>query len=280
MPSWTATAAGLLEAVAAEPVAPHDGARAEPVTVPGADAAAALLPKGPASHGVRPRPNCHGDRDRNRCLGRGLPLVERSRPPVPSLAAPQAPPPQALELVSSSWALGLVVRYGASGSLVERSWRSRGRSTKRCGSGSSRCCQSIGPARAARSHSATGSVCRASCSCSTPVSTGSTCHPSSASDQVSPAGGDSAAGARPESGIAFTECCSRSCTRSERSTGPRSVSTAPMSGPKKGGAGTGPPPVDRSRPGSKHHIACDSAGIPLPPAGPRPGKRANRQDRR
>ncbi len=156
MPSWTATAAGLLEAVAAEPVAPHDGARAEPVTVPGADAAAALLPKGPASHGVRPRPNCHGDRDRNRCLGRGLPLVERSRPPVPSLAAPQAPPPQALELVSSSWALGLVVRYGASGSLVERSWRSRGRSTKRCGSGSSRCCQSIGPARAARSHSATG----------------------------------------------------------------------------------------------------------------------------
>src|SRR6266545_1386046 len=49
---------------------------------------------------------------------------------------------------------------------------------------------------------------------------------------------------------------------------------------KKGGAGTGPSPVDRSRPGSKHHIACDSASIPLPPAGPRPGKRANRQDRR
>jgi transposase len=31
---------------------------------------------------------------------------------------------------------------------------------------------------------------------------------------------------------------------------------------KKGGAGTGPSPVDRGRPGSKHHIACDSAGIP------------------
>jgi transposase len=32
---------------------------------------------------------------------------------------------------------------------------------------------------------------------------------------------------------------------------------------KKGGPGTGPSPVDRGRPGSKHHIACDSAGIPL-----------------
>src|SRR6266536_2403744 len=32
---------------------------------------------------------------------------------------------------------------------------------------------------------------------------------------------------------------------------------------QKGGAGTGPSPVDRGRPGSKHHIACDSAGIPL-----------------
>jgi transposase len=32
---------------------------------------------------------------------------------------------------------------------------------------------------------------------------------------------------------------------------------------KRGGAGTGPSPVDRGRPGSKHHVACDSAGIPL-----------------
>jgi transposase len=32
---------------------------------------------------------------------------------------------------------------------------------------------------------------------------------------------------------------------------------------KKGGETTGPSPVDRSRPGSKHHIACDGSGIPL-----------------
>ncbi len=32
---------------------------------------------------------------------------------------------------------------------------------------------------------------------------------------------------------------------------------------KKGGEGSGRSPVDRGRPGSKHHIACDSTGIPL-----------------
>ncbi|MEU6248189.1 IS5 family transposase [Glycomyces sp. NPDC047010] len=32
---------------------------------------------------------------------------------------------------------------------------------------------------------------------------------------------------------------------------------------KKGGDGTGPSPVDRGRSGSKHHIACDSTGVPL-----------------
>lgn len=32
---------------------------------------------------------------------------------------------------------------------------------------------------------------------------------------------------------------------------------------KKGGEGTGPSPVDRGRPGSKRHIACGSAGIPM-----------------
>jgi len=32
---------------------------------------------------------------------------------------------------------------------------------------------------------------------------------------------------------------------------------------KRGGQDTGPSPVDRSRPGSKHHLICDANGIPL-----------------
>lgn len=32
---------------------------------------------------------------------------------------------------------------------------------------------------------------------------------------------------------------------------------------KKGGSGVGPSPVDRGKPGSKHHIVCDGAGLPL-----------------
>ena len=32
---------------------------------------------------------------------------------------------------------------------------------------------------------------------------------------------------------------------------------------KKGGDGVGPSPVDRGRPGSKHHLICDGAGVPL-----------------
>ncbi|WP_311677836.1 IS5 family transposase [Phytomonospora endophytica] len=32
---------------------------------------------------------------------------------------------------------------------------------------------------------------------------------------------------------------------------------------KKGGEGVGPSPVDRGRPGSKHHVICDGAGVPL-----------------
>ncbi len=44
----------MIRAATARAAATHDGARAEPVSVPGADAAAALLPKGPASP---PRPS-------------------------------------------------------------------------------------------------------------------------------------------------------------------------------------------------------------------------------
>jgi transposase len=32
---------------------------------------------------------------------------------------------------------------------------------------------------------------------------------------------------------------------------------------KRGGAGVGPSPVDRGKPGSKHHIVCDGQGLPL-----------------
>ena len=32
---------------------------------------------------------------------------------------------------------------------------------------------------------------------------------------------------------------------------------------QKGGAGVGPSPVDRARPGSKHHLICDGGGVPL-----------------
>lgn len=46
MPSWTVTRDGLLEAAAARSVATHSGVRAEPVTVPGADAVAALQLEG------------------------------------------------------------------------------------------------------------------------------------------------------------------------------------------------------------------------------------------
>lgn len=32
---------------------------------------------------------------------------------------------------------------------------------------------------------------------------------------------------------------------------------------KRGGAGVGPSPVDRGKPGSKHHVVCDGGGLPL-----------------
>ena len=41
------------------------------------------------------------------------------------------------------------------------------------------------------------------------------------------------------------------------------VLTALSSRPKRGGEHTGPNPVDRGRPGSKHHLITDRNGIPL-----------------
>jgi transposase len=47
-----------------------------------------------------------------------------------------------------------------------------------------------------------------------------------------------------------------------RSTGPARRSTPPTFGPK-GEDAIGPSPVDRARPGSKHHVLTDAIGIPL-----------------
>ncbi len=85
------------------------------------------------------------------------------------------------------------------------------------GRGSQRCCLTIAPGHVARCRWMTGSACKASCSCSIPVSTGST----------------------------------------RRLPGRLACQS------KKGGEGTGHSRVDRGRPCSKHHIACDSTGIPL-----------------
>ncbi|WP_409351339.1 IS5 family transposase [Streptomyces decoyicus] len=59
-----------------------------------------------------------------------------------------------------------------------------------------------------------------------------------------------------------TRLCSPSCAEPASSTWTTARSTAPTSGPSKG-AHTGPPPVDRGRPGSKHHVIVDRHGTPL-----------------
>ena len=53
------------------------------------------------------------------------------------------------------------------------------------------------------------------------------------------------------------------CTIRKRSTGAEPVLTALLSRQKGGGELTGPNPVDRGHPGSKHHIITDRNGIPL-----------------
>ncbi|MGX1027495.1 transposase [Streptomyces ambofaciens] len=78
-----------------------------------------------------------------------------------------------------------------------------------------------------------------------------------------PAGGVSSAGSRRESSTSCTASCSPGCTRPASSTGPGRASTVPTSAPKKGGADTGPSPVDRRKTGSKHHLICDGRGTPL-----------------
>lgn len=71
---------------------PHSGVRAEPVTVPGADARSGPPIEGTClPHDVRPEPGCHSDRSRSRDPRRCLPLVGRFQPSAQSLAATQAP---------------------------------------------------------------------------------------------------------------------------------------------------------------------------------------------
>ena len=54
-----------------------------------------------------------------------------------------------------------------------------------------------------------------------------------------------------------------SCTTPTRSTGRGRRSTASFVRAFGGGEGTGPSPVDRAKPGSKHHVMTDGQGIPL-----------------
>jgi transposase len=58
-------------------------------------------------------------------------------------------------------------------------------------------------------------------------------------------------------------CCWPSCTPPTRSTGRGPWPTPHTSGPKGGNDAIGPSPVDRARPGSKHHLLTDGNGIPL-----------------
>ena len=57
-------------------------------------------------------------------------------------------------------------------------------------------------------------------------------------------------------------CCWPSCTPPAASIGPVRSPTALTSGPK-GDDQVDPSPVDRGRPGSKHHLLTDATGIPL-----------------
>ena len=63
-------------------------------------------------------------------------------------------------------------------------------------------------------------------------------------------------------GRAFTMSSCKIYTIRKRSTGAEPVLTLCHPG-KKGGEHTGPNPVDRGRPGSKHHLITDRNGIPL-----------------
>ncbi len=90
---------------------------------------------------------------------------------------------------------------------------------------------------------------------------GRTCRASWAA-QAPPRGGACVTGSGPASGSACTARCLTGSTPPARSTGRRRWSTAATSALFKG-AQTGPSPVDRGRPGSKHHLLVDPAGIPL-----------------
>lgn len=64
-------------------------------------------------------------------------------------------------------------------------------------------------------------------------------------------------------GRTFTMSSCKIYTIRKRSTGAEPVLTALSSRQKGGGEHTGPTPVDRGRPGSKHHLITDRNGIPL-----------------
>jgi hypothetical protein len=93
-------------------------------------------------------------------------------------------------------------------------------------------------------------------------SPGRSCPRRWAAARGSPAGAGSPSGSSRASGGGFTRCCSRSSTPPPRSTGSGPRSTPPTCGPL-GGEGTGPSPVDRRKPGSKHHVLTCGRGNPL-----------------
>ena len=108
----------------------------------------------------------------------------------------------------------------------------------------------------------TGGVGSRSCSCCTPASAGRTCRPSWGwlRDDLL------ATVAPVDRGRDLRPAPPDPAGRAQRRRGDRLVSGGRRRSPpagQQGGAGVGPSPVDRARPGSKHHLSCDGGGIPL-----------------
>ena len=77
-----------------------------------------------------------------------------------------------------------------------------------------------------------------------------------------PAGGGCRTGTKPGCGSGCTRSCWLSCAPLACWTWRTRWSTPPRTCAQRGDL-TGPSPVDRGRPGSKHHLITDAAGIPL-----------------
>jgi Transposase DDE domain len=108
----------------------------------------------------------------------------------------------------------------------------------------------------------TGRRCRGSCSCCAPGSPGGICRSSSVSAPARTATAAWTSGSRRGLGAPARTPVGRAARRR----GARVVEGGGRLQPRasqKGGATTGPSPVDRARSGSKHHLLVDATGIPL-----------------